>query len=86
MGKCQQPIHHARRTLSLYAQKAYFFGIAALSFGHKGQWKAMAPPLPEKALAAVEGGPTLKQRDAAAQPWGQERDSQLDKAAVLRGD
>ncbi|CAK0844234.1 unnamed protein product, partial [Prorocentrum cordatum] len=86
MGKYQQPIHHARRTLCLCAQKAYFFGIAAMSFAYKGQWKVKAPVLPEHALALAEGGPTLKQHAAAAAPWGQSCENQLDKAAVLFGD
>eukprot|EP00959_Pyramimonas_sp_CCMP1952_P080780 1687817-Pyramimonas_sp.AAC.1 len=72
MGKFQQPVQAAGKSIELFGLKAYLTNVAALSLGFKGaDRKKPPPPPPAPEVAAPEGASKLTLRQASAMSFGE---------------
>ena len=88
MGKFQQPVQAAGKSIDLFGLKAYLFNVAALSLGFKGVDRRAPPPPPPAAVepAAPEDATRLTLKQASVVSLGEQCVNQLDRAAYLYGD
>ena len=87
MGKYQQPVHAAKRSLPMFSVKAYLYNTACIRLGFKGADRMKAPAVPAGGVAgALEPCPEkLTLKEQMVQPWSEQCANQLDRAAYLFG-